>query len=462
MTRQIPEAAKRAVLAASATVVNRPNDDPATVVDLLERAIARLPARLLTAVDLVITPRGTWRDTDPGRAALRRVVPGTAARSVVTEIGVLQQSALHMAFAAVADGSARVALVVGGEAKYSADRRGAEPAADGSVSEPDEIVRPTGDIVHPLEIACGVVVPVQQYALVESALAQRSGRSLAEQEGHVADLWSAGSALVVGRPDAWRTDALSPEDVVADVVGNPLLASPYRRAVVSSWTVDQAVAILVTSDERARGAGLGDADLVGLVGSALSDHVVPLVARADIAACPAISCGASAIELATGRRVGDANFADLYSCFPSAVQVAARELGRATSRGWTVTGGMATYGGPFNSYALHAVAVMAERLRDEGAGSTGVTTCVSGLLSKAAVALWQCGPCDPVLLDVSDDDERERTALEVVGEHELDASTVRVVAATEVPSRDGTGTQVIEIVEDAGRRRSLRVRSSPT
>lgn len=49
---------------------------------------------------------------------------------------------------------------------------------------------------------------------------------------------------------------------------------------------------------------------------------------------------------------------DLYSCFPSAVQVAQRELGLSQDdpRPLTVTGGLPFNGGPFNNYVMHAIA----------------------------------------------------------------------------------------------------------
>ena len=54
----------------------------------------------------------------------------------------------------------------------------------------------------------------------------------------------------------------------------------------------------------------------------------------------------------------------LYSCFPSAVQVAAQELGLGEARPLTVTGGLTFGGGPLNNYVMHALARMAEVLRE--------------------------------------------------------------------------------------------------
>ena len=63
--------------------------------------------------------------------------------------------------------------------------------------------------------------------------------------------------------------------------------------------------------------------------------------------------------------VDDIGLIDVYSCFPSAVQVAAAELGLPlgdADRPLTVTGGLTFAGGPWNNYVTHSIATMAERL----------------------------------------------------------------------------------------------------
>jgi acetyl-CoA C-acetyltransferase len=461
MTRQKPDASSP-VIAGVSSLANRPGNAPVSVLEMMRRAVEAAvtdvsrrgvvsDADVLAVVDLVITPRGTWRDTDPGRAAVR-LLGGPAPRSVVTEIGVLQQSAVHRAVEEVRSGAARAVVIIGGEAKYSADRAGVEPDPAGSATEPDEIVRPHGDLVHRVEIEHGVVVPAQQYALIESAIARAAGRSDDEQAHLVAELWAEGSRAVRGRDDAWRTVPFTAEEIASGEGGNRMISSPYRRAVVSSWNVDQSVALLVTSAETARSWGLADDQMMGLVGSATTDLMVPLVARADLAGCPAFSLGAAAIVASTGVHPRDADVVDLYSCFPSAVEIAARDLG-LEGRPWTVTGGMATFGGPFNSYALHGIAAVADHLRGQP-GRLATTTCVSGLLTKVAVAVWSTGPSGAVLHDVTDEDRSARATREVVDALDADSPHV-VVAHTVAPAPDGAET-LIEIVEDSSGRRALR------
>ena len=51
-----------------------------------------------------------------------------------------------------------------------------------------------------------------------------------------------------------------------------------------------------------------------------------------------------------GTGVDELAHVDLYSCFPSAVEVAAAEIGLGLDRQLTVTGGLSFAGGPWNNY----------------------------------------------------------------------------------------------------------------
>jgi acetyl-CoA C-acetyltransferase len=61
---------------------------------------------------------------------------------------------------------------------------------------------------------------------------------------------------------------------------------------------------------------------------------------------------------------------EIYSCFPSAVQIACRELGISELyNGYSLTriGGLPFHGGPGNNYALHGIVAMVEVLRRDPA-----------------------------------------------------------------------------------------------
>jgi acetyl-CoA C-acetyltransferase len=80
---------------------------------------------------------------------------------------------------------------------------------------------------------------------------------------------------------------------------------------------------------------------------------------------------------------------DLYSCFPSAVEVAADALGLPIDdpdRPLTVTGGLTFAGGPGNNYVTHALATMLARLRSDP-GANGLVTGNGYYLTKHAMTV---------------------------------------------------------------------------
>jgi acetyl-CoA C-acetyltransferase len=116
--------------------------------------------------------------------------------------------------------------------------------------------------------------------------------------------------------------------------------------------------------------------------------------RGDMHSSPAIRvAGARALSLA-GVGIDDVAHVDIYSCFPSAVQIAADELGLPVhddTRPLTVTGGLSFAGGPWNNYVTHAIAAMAGVLRDDP-GSVGVCTANGGFLTKHAIGVYSTEP----------------------------------------------------------------------
>src|SRR4029077_19523522 len=105
--------------------------------------------------------------------------------------------------------------------------------------------------------------------------------------------------------------------------------------------------------------------------------------RDDLGGSPGMRiAGRRALELANVD-ADDLAHVDLYSCFPSAVEISAHELGLGTDRPLTVTGGLSFAGGPWNNYVMHSIATMAERLR-EAPGARGLVTANGGFITKHA------------------------------------------------------------------------------
>lgn len=349
-------------------------------------ALGAPAGRPLPAPDLVLTPRGMWAHPDPGRAAAL-AVGSTSVRSIVAEIGVLQTTLFQRAFAEILDGTAEVVAIVGGEARYRSVRGGVDEPGEG---EPDEVLRPHDDIITQLEVARGLGVPAHQYALIESALAHRAGRTPLEQTAALGSLWALGAEAAASNPGAWRRDAPSAAAIAGPDGGNRMIATPYRKWLVSDWNVDQAVAFVVTSAAAARAAGIPEDRWLVPTAAAVSNHMVPLSERDDIARCPAMEAIGAALR-AVGAPVADADLREIYSCFPSAVQLQSAALGIDPWTGWTVSGGMTFGGGPLNNFVLQSTAAVARALR-AGQGRTALVTAVSGMITKVGVLTWQLAP----------------------------------------------------------------------
>jgi acetyl-CoA C-acetyltransferase len=82
---------------------------------------------------------------------------------------------------------------------------------------------------------------------------------------------------------------------------------------------------------------------------------------------------------------------DLYSCFPSAVQIAATEMGLDLDKQLTQTGGLTFAGGPLNNYVTHSIATMANVLREDP-GSVGLCSANGGYITKHAFGVYSTTP----------------------------------------------------------------------
>ena len=99
--------------------------------------------------------------------------------------------------------------------------------------------------------------------------------------------------------------------------------------------------------------------------------------RADLSRSPAITACGERLAATSGLGIDAIDHLDLYSCFPSAVQMARDALGISVHdpRPLTVTGGLAYHGGPGNNYCTHAIAeIMNRGLQDLAVRAMNIAT----------------------------------------------------------------------------------------
>jgi acetyl-CoA C-acetyltransferase len=344
---------------------------------------------LLASVDQILLPQGTWALTDPARTVARRI-GAPDARTTRYEIGVSQQEIINDALGSIGRGEANVVLVVGGEARAWARRGGTEP--DAVTSPPDATVTRQPDFAAPIEIEAGIVVPpVQQYALIENALAAHEHVGGAALRDEVARLWARFNQVARDNPAAAFPAPRSAAEIATPGPKNRPLAYPYNVWHASQWTVDQAAALVFCSAERAAEAGIPRDRWVFPHAALHVSEAVTLTARRRIHTWPAMTALGRAATERLGRPLADLAITEVYSCFPAAVRVQQRALGLDPDGTPTVTGGMAFAGGPFNNFVLSAMTAVVPLLRREPS-ELGLITTVSGMLSKPGLAVWSNSP----------------------------------------------------------------------
>lgn len=388
------------VLAGVGQVLQRAEDPRAAAEPLamMESALRRAgddagaPA-LLARADAIYVTRGLWGYGDPGRALAARL--GARPReSVGTPYGGnYAQACVLDAARAIRAGRCEVALVAGAENGRSAgqaQRLGVALAESEAPGAPDRKVAEDEPIFHDAELARGMNSASDVFAVVGGALRFARGETLAAHARRIAELWAGFSEVAARNPLAWIRRVHGADEIGRPSPENPMISFPYTRLLNANARVDMGAGLIVCSLAAAREAGVPDDRLVYLhAGAEASDGF--LSERWELHRSPALrAAGAHALALA-GVGIDEIAHFDLYSCFPSAVEVAAAELGVPQGRPLTVTGGLTFGGGPLNSYGLHAIARMAEVLRAER-GARGLVHGNGGWLAKHAVAIYASAP----------------------------------------------------------------------
>ncbi len=453
------------IVVGAAEVVHRPGSDfsPTSATELLLETVRGALDLTGAAVELgarvgeVLVPHGTWPETDPGRA-IANAVGSSGAVSVRSELGVLQHTLLARAITSVAAGRVEVAIVAGGENRWSgvhAAKTGSvvpDPPSD-AIGEPDEVISPAEMVISAIEIERNLTTAAHQYAIIESGLRHCLGRSIDEHQRALGNLWEGFAAVAAQAPGAWNQQAMRAEDIAIASESNRVIASPYTKWLISQWNVDQAAALVVTTVGVARELGIDEERWVYPLATGLSNLVIPMPERDEIHRWPASGIAGRAALATAGVAIDEVDLVDLYSCFPAAVEVQAAELGFDLARPLTITGGMTFAGGPYNNYSLQGAAAMVTALTNAPAHTIGLTSAVSGLLTKPSVTLWSnAAPRTTyACVDVTEQ-ARAATAVRTVDPDLLGPAII--VGATVVPGRGGELT-TIAVVESASGIRSV-------
>ena len=429
-------------------------------VDLMERAcqqaLAHAPGlrgaiERLTVVDVM-----TRTGPAPATELARRIAAGSGgtACEVSTIGGNTPQWLVNRASSDIAAGRLSVTLIAGAEAIRSSRARRAEGLArDDGASElaPDPVVGDARPGVGPAETAIGLLAPVHVYPLFESVVASRAGHDAAGHRRAMGTLLAPFTERAAAHPYAWFPTSRTATDIATPSAGNRIVAEPYTKLMTAFLGSDQGAALLVCSLAAARRAGVDDRAVFVWSGAEATDVRFP-ASRPDPGRSPAIAAAGRALFEAAGLAAGpsgpvgvdDLELLDIYSCFPSAVELAAEALGLAGDdrRGLTVTGGLPYFGGPGNNYTTHGIATLTDLLREGGSDRLALATGLGWFITKHALGVYGSSPPpggfhrgDTADAQARIDDTAVTTALEVDR-----AEEATVVAVTVVRDNRGSAT----------------------
>ncbi|MGY4711109.1 acetyl-CoA acetyltransferase [Mycolicibacterium sp. CBM1] len=324
--------------------------------------------------------------SDPARAVLEPI-GGNGPQKLVTEFAGL-----------IAAGEIEVALILGSEngstLKTFAGRDNAPDHSETVGGQLDDRGYGFEQYMSEYTAKHGLTGAPVQYGLLDNARRGRLGLGVDDYRLKMAELFAPFSKVAAKNPFSSSLAERSVEELATVTADNRMICDPYPRLMVARDTVNQGAAAIVMSVGAARKLAVPEEKWVYLHGHA--DQIEQdMLDRVDLGtSVSAQQAVAEALRVA-GIDMGQVSTLDLYSCFPFPVFAVCDDFGLAADdpRGLTLTGGLPYFGGPGNSYSLHAIAETVAEMRYKP-GVFGLVGANGGIMSKYSVGVYSTTPVD--------------------------------------------------------------------
>jgi acetyl-CoA C-acetyltransferase len=437
-------------------------------VDLMVTAARRAAdASLLEAVDAIrVVNVLSAHYRDPGLLLGQRIGADRPATRYSGVGGNVPQSLVNEACLDIQQGRADVVLVAGAEMWRTRMQLRAKGKRLTWTNQDESVplAEVSGENVPmagPAEERIGLDRPAYVYPMFEQALRISTGESIEDHRKRVGELWARFNAVAVHNPHAWIRKPVAAKEICEEGPANRMISWPYTKLMNSNNMVDQSAALILTSVETATRLRIPTERWVYPYAGTDAHDTYAISERAELYRSPAIRiAGARALSLA-GLGIDDVDYVDLYSCFPSAVQVAAAELGLPVDdpdRPLTVTGGLTFAGGPWNNYVSHSIATMAELLT-ANPGRRGLITANGGYLTKHSFGVYGT---EPPLAEFRWEDTQSEVDREPIRTAAVEWEGVGTVESWTTPfDRDGRPEKAFLAVRTPDDRRTLALMSDP-
>ncbi len=372
-------------------------DETVEPLEMMERVSREAEAdadrpNLLEEVDSVqVVNFMSWSYVDaPGMLAQR--IGANPRHTLYSSIGgETPQRLINETAQAITEGRTRLALLAGAEGLESR-RLARKLGGHLPWSERGTPQRIDGDNrpgFNEVEARHGATMPTRVYPLFENAIRAHLGESIDQHQRRLGELCSRFASVAAQNPYAWFPVAHSPEEITTVRPDNRMVGFPYPKLMNAIIETDQAAAVIMTSSETARALGIPADRWVYLHGCGDAVDKWFVSERANYHSSPAIRLATQRALGMAGIGVDEVAMFDLYSCFPSAVQLGLDALGLKSDDPLplTVTGGLPYAGGPGNNYVMHSIATMVQRLR-ESPDNYGLVTGLGWFATKHSAGVY--------------------------------------------------------------------------
>lgn len=364
------------------------------MVDAVRGAEEDSGARLLDDVTSVRVIRGVWRYKQPAGYVAEKIGVPNAETMGTPFGGNMVQSVVNQTALDILSGQHDVVVITGaenGNSQAKARKAGVELPLTETDGPYTRMLGEDKSMSSEPELARNIRAPIQLYPIFENAIRARLGESIPEHLQRISGLWADFSRIAATNPHAWIRDPVDAETIRTPGPANRMISFPYPKLMNSNNSVDMAAALVMCSVEKARALGIDEGQWVyPWAGTDAHDHFM-VSDRDNLYSSPAIRIAGGRLLELVGMHASDIDLIDVYSCFPSAVQVAINEMGLPDDLPLTITGGLTFGGGPLNNYVMHSIARMVELLR-ESRDKRGVITANGGYLTKHAFGVYSGEP----------------------------------------------------------------------
>ena len=336
---------------------------------------------------------------NPPKSLANRLKAGKAKLIYSLPGGNMPQWSINRLSEMISNGEVELALLAGGEAlntQKNAERKKINLNWKETINDTNYISwgvnKPAWTKTEELHHMNGAIYA---YPMIENALRGNLGHNINEHMNYMGILFSKFSTVASKNPLADRRQNFSNEEISTVSKDNPFIGFPYTKLMNSNAYIDQSSAIILTSVEKAKELSIPKNKWIYLHGCADAFDHWYMSDRKNFYSSPAMSIVArEALEMAE-TNIKEIDYIDLYSCFPSAIELACKEMNISINdpRGLTVTGGLPYFGGPGNNYVTHSISEMMKILR-KNQDKMGLISANGNYITKLSIGIYSTKPLE--------------------------------------------------------------------